>query len=46
MIVATLHESIDLVIGMKNMAELEGILNTRTSLFDFSSGDNDIRTLI
>ena len=35
MIVATLHESIDLVIGMKNMVELEGILNTRTSLFDF-----------
>ena len=37
MIVATLHESIALVIGMKNMVELEGILNTRTSLFDFLS---------
>ena len=36
-IVAVLHESIDLVIGMKNMVELEGILNTRTSLFDFLS---------
>ena len=36
-IVATLHESIDLVIGLKNMVELEGILNTRTSLFDFLS---------
>ena len=36
-IVATLHESIDLVIGMKNMVELEGILNTRTSSFDFLS---------
>ena len=34
-IVAALHESIDLVIGMKNMVELEGILNTRTSSFDF-----------
>ena len=30
-IVAALHEGIDLVIGMKNMVELEGILNTRTS---------------
>ena len=36
-IVATLHESIDLVIGMKNMVELEGILSTRTSSFDFLS---------
>ena len=36
-IVATLHEGIDLVIGMKNMVELEGILNTRTSSFDFLS---------
>ena len=36
-IVAALHESIDLVIGMKNMVELEGILNTRTSSFDFLS---------
>ena len=36
-IVAALHESIDVVIGMKNMVELEGILNTRTSLFDFLS---------
>ena len=35
--VAALHESIDLVIGMKNMVELEGILNTRTSSFDFLS---------
>ena len=34
-IVAALHESIDLVIGMKNMVKLEGILNKRTSLFDF-----------
>ena len=34
-IVAALHEGIDLVIGMKNMVELEGILNTGTSLFDF-----------
>ena len=34
-IVAALHEGIDLVIGMKNMVELEGILNTRTSSFDF-----------
>ena len=34
-IVAALHESIDLVIGMKNMVELEGILKTRTSSFDF-----------
>ena len=34
-IVAALHESIDLVIGMKNIVELEGILNTRTSSFDF-----------
>ena len=31
-IVAALHESIDLVIGMKNMVELEGILNTSTEL--------------
>ena len=36
-IVAVLHESIDLVIGMKNMVELEGILKTRTSSFDFLS---------
>ena len=36
-IVAALHESIDVVIGMKNMVELEGILNTRTSSFDFLS---------
>ena len=36
-IVAALHESIDLVIGMKNMVELEGILKTRTSSFDFLS---------
>ena len=34
-IVAALHDSIDIVIGMKNMVELEGILNTRTSSFDF-----------
>ena len=34
-IVAALNEGIDLVIGMKNMVELEGILNTRTSSFDF-----------
>ena len=31
---ATLHESIYLVIGIKNMVKLEGILNTRTSSFD------------
>ena len=36
-IVASLHESIDIVIGMKNMVELEGILNTRTSSFDLLS---------
>ena len=36
-IVAASHESIDVVIGMKNMVELEGILNTRTSSFDFLS---------
>ena len=36
-IVAALHEGIDLVIGMKHMVELEGILNTRTSSFDFLS---------
>ena len=36
-IVAALHESTDLVIGMKNMVELKGILNTRTSSFDFLS---------
>ena len=36
-IVAALHESIDLVIGMKNMVEVEGILNTRTSSCDFLS---------
>ena len=34
-IVAALHESIGLVIGMKNVVELEWILNTRTSSFDF-----------
>ena len=34
---AALHESIGFVIGMKNMVELEGILNTRTSSFDFLS---------
>ena len=39
-IVAALHEGIDLVIGMKNMVELEGILNTRTSSFDFLSQIN------
>ena len=39
-IVAALHENIDLVIGMKNMVELEGILNTRTSSFDFLSTFN------
>ena len=33
--VAALHEGIDLVIGMKNMVELEGILNAKTSSFDF-----------
>ena len=33
-IVAALRDSIDVVIGMKNMVELEGILNTRTSSFD------------
>ena len=36
-IVAALHQSIDLVRGMKNMVELEGILNARTSSFDFLS---------
>ena len=36
-IVAALHESIDVVIGMKNMVEFEGILNTRTSSFDYLS---------
>ena len=36
-IVTALHESIDIVIGMKNMVELEGIMNTRTSSFDFLS---------
>ena len=36
-IVAALHESIDIVIGKKNMVELEGILNTRTSSYDFLS---------
>ena len=36
-IVAALHEGIDLVIGMKNMVELGGILNMRTSSFDFLS---------
>ena len=36
-IVAALHEDIDLVIGMKNMVELEGILNTKTSSFGFLS---------
>ena len=36
-IVAALHEGIDLVIGMKNMVELEGILNTRTRSFNFLS---------
>ena len=36
-IVAALHEGIDLVIGMKNMVELEGILSMRTSSFDFLS---------
>ena len=36
-IVAALHESINLVIGMKNMVELEGFLKTRTSSFDFLS---------
>ena len=36
-IVAALYESIDVVIGLKNMVELEGILNTRTSAFDFLS---------
>ena len=36
-IVTALHEGIGLVIGMKNMVELEGILNTRTSSFDFLS---------
>ena len=35
--VAALHEGIDLVIGIKHMFELEGILNTRTSSFDFFS---------
>ena len=34
-IVVALHESIDIVIGMKNMVEPEGILNTRTSSLDF-----------
>ena len=37
-IVAALHECIDLVIGMKNVVELEGIQNMRTSLFDFLLG--------
>ena len=36
-IVVALHESIDVVIGMKNMVELDRILNTRTSSFDFLS---------
>ena len=35
MVVAALHEGIDLVLGMKNMVELEGILNMSTSSFDF-----------
>ena len=34
---AALHESIDIVIGMKILVELVGILNTRTSSFDFLS---------
>ena len=34
-IVAALHEGIYLVIGMKNMVEPEGMLNTRTISFDF-----------
>ena len=32
---AALHEVIDFVIGRKNMVELEGILNVKTSSFDF-----------
>ena len=36
-IVASLYEGNDLVIGMNNMVELEGILNTRTSSSDFLS---------
>ena len=44
-IVAALHESIDVVIGMKNMVELEGILNTRTSSFDFLSRSIPIHPL-
>ena len=36
-IVAAPHEGIELVIGMKNMVELAGILNTRTGSFDFLS---------
>ena len=45
-IVAALHENIYIVIGMKNMVELEGILNTRTSSFDFLSHSIPIYPLL
>ena len=36
-IVSPIYDGIDIVFGMKNMVEVEGILNTRTSTIDFLS---------
>ena len=34
-IVCDTEDNLDLVFGMKNMTETEGIVNTRTSTYDF-----------
>ena len=34
-LVSEIHENIDLVLGIKNIFELEGIINSRESYFSF-----------
>ena len=35
MLVSEIHENVDLVLGIKNIFELEGIINLRESCFSF-----------
>ena len=36
-LVSEIHDNVDLVMGMKNIFELEGIINSRESCFSFLS---------
>ena len=35
MLVSEIHENVDLALGIKNITELEGIINLRNSCFSF-----------